>query len=302
MLAKRYAEDPLYPSWRDLPIALVSFAICTVTRSVLVPLFARLGRHVLSKEKFGPEHEERVQRFAGQLWKVLFHGTMALVPMVILRGEEWWPPGSGSHAAVWTQYPHVPPVRGLREWYLFELGYYIHATLHTLVLQNTRANLLQMTLHHVATIGLVSVSYFLQNSIRFGALVLWLHDVTDVPVCLTRLVLDLSWAVPAIACYIWLMAGWVYFRLWVFPFKTVYNAAYECFAKGWVPREESYGWWLTTPFLLVLCVMHLVWFYELCGMGRVWLGTGKREDSTDAVPSSKQRFDGNTAETPVASD
>jgi len=280
--AQRIATFPTYTNFKDFPIALASFTICTLSRLTLVPLFAMLGHKLISTEKYhGAEHEMRVQRFAGQLWKVLFHSTVTIIPLVILRDQLWWPPGRGDPSQVWVNYPYVPQLPWLREYYLFQLGYYLHAMIVTLI-QKSRPNYIQMTVHHVATIGLVSVSYFMQNNVRYGTLVFWLHDVCDVPVCLTRIFVDLPWIAPIAISYFWLMIFWVYFRLWVFPVKTVWMVVVDVFTEGWVKREDSYGWPLTTSLLVALIVMHIIWFWELCGMASVYFRTGKREDSTDA--------------------
>ena len=278
-LKQRKAVDPGYPDWWHLMIALYSFAALTISRVVLVPLFQKLGDKLIAKDK--DKREMRIQRFAGQLWKVNFHAMMSILPMFILNGQPFWPPGFGNAFDIFENYPYTPQIKYLREFYMLQLGYYLHASVATL-LQRGRPNIVQMTVHHMATLALVFVSYFVQNAPRFGSLVLWVHDICDVPVSFTRLVVDLSWALPTAISYVLLMLCWVVFRLYVYPFRLLYITSYTCFKTGAVKFSEAYAW-IPLLFLLYLLVfMHWQWFFELASMGKVYLQTGARVDSTEA--------------------
>lgn len=297
-IKERKAADPGYPDWWHLVIALYSFAFLTASRVALVPLFQRLGDALIARDK--DKREVRVQRFAGQLWKVLFHGAMTVIPMFVLHGQPFWPPGFGDAHAIFERYPHTPQIRYLREFYMVQLGYYLHAFVATL-LQRGRPNIVEMTVHHMATLALVFVSYFVQNAVRFGALVLWVHDVCDVPVSFTRVVVDLSWILPIAVSYLLLMVSWVVFRLYVFPVRLIYIASYSCFTTGAVPFSEAYGWIPLLALLYILVVMHWKWFFELAGMGKTYLATGVRVDSTEATAEDlKAATEGRTRSAPKA--
>jgi len=282
VLAERLRAYPDYPRAADLSLTLLSFAGLTVSRVALVPVFAVLGRQLMPRQRWGSEHEMRVQRFAGQLWKVLFHGSVTVLPLLFLRNEPWFAPlpGFGDHSKIFTNYPYVPPVPWLREYYLFQLGYYFHALVVTL-LQRGRPNLVSMTVHHAATIALVTVSCFLQNHLRLGTLVFWVHDVCDVPVCLTRLVVDLGITSLTYICYFTLLASWAVFRLVVFPVFVVKPVCFDAFRFGWVAWRDSYACAPQTILLCLLVVMHIIWFSELLNMFRVYKRTGSTTDSTE---------------------
>jgi len=285
-LKARRIVDPGYPVWSHLYIALYSFAFLTVSRVCIVPLFQKLGDALIPKDK--DKREVRVQRFAGQLWKVLFHGTMTVLPMIILRGQPFWPPGFGDAFDIFENYPYTPQIKYLREFYMLQLGYYLHAFVATLM-QRGRPNLVQMTVHHMATLALVFVSYFVQNAPRFGSLVLWVHDVCDVPVSFTRLVVDLSWTAPTAISYTILMLFWVVFRLIIYPFRLLYITSYTCFKTGAVKFSDAYAWLPLLGLLYLLVIMHWQWFFELAQMGKVYLKTGARVDSTEATDEDMKK-------------
>jgi len=285
-LKQRRAVDPGYPDWWHLIIALYSFSFLTVSRVCLVPLFQGLGDVLIPKDK--DKRDVRVQRFAGQLWKVIFHGSMTVAPMFILHGQPFWPPGFGDAHDIFENYPHTPQIKYLREFYMVQLGYYMHAFVATLM-QRGRPNLVQMTIHHMATLALVFVSYFVQNAPRFGTLVLWVHDVCDVPVSFTRLVVDLSWSAPTGISYAILMIFWVIFRLIIYPFRLLYITSFACFRSGAVKFSEAYAWIPLLCLLYLLVIMHWQWFFELAEMGKVYLKTGARIDSTEATDDDMKK-------------
>jgi hypothetical protein len=210
---------------------------------------------------------------------------MTAAPLWFLRNEPWWPPGLGDPQRLFDNYPLTPPVPVLREYYMFQLGYYFHALFVTLM-QRGRPNYVSMTVHHMATIALISCSYAVQNNYRLGTLVFWVHDVCDVPVCLTRLAVDLG-STPATAVFYFLLIGcWVVFRLLVFPLSVIRAVSFDAIRLGWVPWPEAYAWVPLTLFMLLLLAMHILWFAELCGMARTYFKTGRALDSTETDKES----------------
>lgn len=275
-----------HPRAAHFVICGFSFAFLTISRIVLVPLFAMIGESLVPHSKWHGERELHVQRFAGQLWKAIYHSVVTIAPLWFLRNEPWWPPGLGDPKMLFVDYPLTPPVPVLREYYMFQLGYYFHALFATLM-QRGRPNYVSMTIHHMSTIALVSCSFFVQNNPRLGTLVFWVHDVCDVPVCLTRLAVDLSSTAATAVFYVLLIATWVVFRLAIFPLSIIRAVSWDAIHEGWVPWPEAYAWIPLTLFLLLLLCMHFQWFFELLGMARVYFATGKALDSTETDKGSR---------------
>jgi len=277
---RRFIGNPNAPSYKDLPICFISFAFCSVSRILINPIFAALGRCVLSKEKYGDQFEARVQRFASQCWKLLFHLAATIVPIIILPGQKWWPPGFCENVSMtYENFPDVPNVRYMREFYMFELGYYLHAYVATLKQQN-RANYVEMTIHHVVTIVLIVYSYFLNSVTRFGIQVFWVHDVCDIFVCSTRLLLDFNSIIPTAISYFILMGLWFFFRLIIYPFVLIPQIVYYG-PHFWWTNDIFPGIYFMDVCLICLFIMHIIWFKELFGMAGVYFKTGKAKDSTD---------------------
>ena len=223
-----------------------------------------------------------VQRFAGQLWKFFFHSTVSIIPLIIFHGQPWWLPGFGGVADLtFEKYPLTPAVSGLKEFYMFQLGYYLHSIVITL-LQIGRPNLVSMIVHHLATTALVSVSYLVMNTPRFGVLVMFVHDICDVFICTLRIIADTKLSFLVMIIYPTTMIVWAVFRLYIFPFKIVYSCAYTCFTNGYVDFNIAYSWIPLNCLLFLLIAMHWKWFFELLQMGTKYLKTGATDDTTDS--------------------
>ena len=289
----RQAVSPEYPRVSEVSVALLSFGVLTIGRICAMPL----GRWLARTLTHGNATVQQQQRFSAQLWKALFHSCATAAPLVIMhRAREaemaatgtqtpataWWPPGVGDPQAMFDAYPFVPQNRALNVFYLVQLGWSLHSLFVTL-LQAGRGGYLTMVVHHMATLLLVSGSYFVQNNIRLGTEVFFVHDVCDVPVCVTRMLLDVGLTLPTAVAYLVLLPTWFVFRLVLFPFSVMRNVSVRAPRMGWVPWEEAHGWVPLTAGMVVLLVLHVRWFLELCHMGATFIRSGSMEDTTEST-------------------
>ena len=74
----------------------------------------------------------------------------------------------------------------MKMYYMFNLGWHLEAFLKMAVIDGLgRPDMIEMSLHHFVTAYLVGGSY-LVNLVRIGALIEWIHDTSDVFVCIAR--------------------------------------------------------------------------------------------------------------------
>ncbi|KAA0193304.1 LAG1 longevity assurance like protein 1 [Fasciolopsis buskii] len=150
--------------------------------------------------------------------------------------------------------------------YGLQLSHYFHALYATLSFETKRADYMATVVHHFVTISLLVCSY----SLRFfytGALVLLLHDISDVLLEVTKLNVyfrirhgkkhnankymgDIGFLAFAIS--------WALCRLYWYPVKVLH-------ACGWCPmfRHGCVDPWLFWPFnglLWALQLLHIYWF------------------------------------------
>ena len=115
--------------------------------------------------------------------------------------------------------------RGVYEWFLFSAGnYFGELALHVFVNEH-KSDFGEMCVHHLATIFLIFGSGY-ANQVGIGAIISWLHIVTDIPVSAARIFASLKSTFAEYTCGIilcgFLLPSWFYFRCFCFAF-WIYN-------------------------------------------------------------------------------
>jgi hypothetical protein len=108
-----------------------------------------------------------------------WHSISTCMVLCVSAHEAWFTimirSGDGRWALV--DWPHTMS-RGVRWLYLVELSFWL-SCIAFIAFETRRNDSVQMALHHVATVGLIAISYFL-GYYRIGLVVLAIHDVSDV--------------------------------------------------------------------------------------------------------------------------
>lgn len=96
--------------------------------------------------------------------------------------------------------------------YILVLGYAL-SELVLLLVENSsetakRADFLEMAVHHIVTIGLTLFSYIC-GFCKIGALVMYVHNTSDVFIYLSRMTVDFPNSVLVVGCYAMLVRGFL---------------------------------------------------------------------------------------------
>jgi ceramide synthetase len=136
-----------------------------------------------------------------------------------------------------------------------------------------RHDFMEMLLHHVSTVLLLSGSY-LMNYLPVAALILLIHDIADIFVYGARLFLDTKYVSVAFMSYLGLLTAFIYGRLIVFPFWLIWYAVWFNYDY----YQEVPGFWLMAVMLHFLLLLHIYWFFLLLGLGYNYVFKGKATD------------------------
>eukprot|EP01102_Stenamoeba_stenopodia_P022698 TRINITY_DN9552_c0_g1_i1.p1 TRINITY_DN9552_c0_g1~~TRINITY_DN9552_c0_g1_i1.p1 ORF type:complete len:373 (+),score=68.41 TRINITY_DN9552_c0_g1_i1:136-1254(+) len=298
---QRARPDYDYPRFSDLWITFVGIIILSGLRIYLTKtLFARLGEALVNPKYKGEERAERVSRWATVFFKFNFFVIFSYLGYLFLRGKEWVPPSlfgaeNGSIENCFTGYPFGEQVPWLREYYLVSLAYHGHSLLFHL-LTKRRNDFLEMLLHHVMAVALILFSYFI-NYGKGGALVIFVHDIADVPGYAVKSATDTKSTLATLITYFSLLAVWGYFRLYVYPFQII-----QGFLIHTAKLQDNHG----IPFLIgMLCalqMMHILWYALFIQMGLTFFMTGKAEDIQQKIVVNNKNNNNNavTTTSPVA--
>ena len=155
--------------------------------------------------------------------------------------------------------------KSVYEWYLFSQGlYWRHLISHVLVEEKTD-EYGEFLIHHLATIALVFGST-VSNQIGIGAIISFLHIVTDVPIPMAKFFASTKFeTLAAVFMIVVQMPNWFYWRLVCFPY-WVYHIPTNHLTTYQVDDLKQHSPWimLYVPYLCVLVLLHYYWFYLMC--------------------------------------
>ena len=165
--------------------------------------------------------------------------------------------------------------------YLINLAYTFADLICVLFIYDGQTDILIMIFHHLCTICLILFSYY-NHYDGIGALILFLHNASDIIVYLGRTLLYV--VAPQfikITVTASLLFSFVYCRLFVFG-KLIHG--YFSYAK-W----ESFGIIDAFKFhLIALYILHCTWTYKLIKIMYTALTKGKYSDSREFIKDKKK--------------
>ena len=140
-------------------------------------------------------------------------------------------------------------------YYLISFSYVLSDFIWLLFIYESQSDFPLMLLHHIVTIALIGFSH-LVNISQLGVITLFCHDVTDIFVYITRIIIntDLKDNYKLAFCSL-LLLNYLYTRIYVFGklfyLETVYANEWSLFL--------STLWY----FQIILLVMNVYWLYQI---------------------------------------
>ncbi|XP_029652332.1 ceramide synthase 5-like [Octopus sinensis] len=186
-------------------------------------------------------------------WHLLFYTSACIYGIIILWDKHWvW------HTEdCWRGWPNHNVGTDLYYYYLFELAFYGSLIL-SLLMDIKRKDLKVMIIHHVATIILLSMSWFL-NFVRIGSLTLIVHDIVDPSLVAAKMA---KYSKKQTLCEIVFgvfAALWMISRLGIYPFWVLRSVYFEI--HDHVASFPSFI--VFASLLFILQILHIVWTYMI---------------------------------------
>lgn len=247
-----------YASWLGLALFL-PVARLALQRSAL----KRLAKRCLASVPQHPGQKVSTRqhletKFCESLWKALVYGTTFLIGVYAVYDEPW----PTDTSLFWKDWPYQQFSQKLLFLYKAYFASYTSGLL-MLVLWDTRRNdFWAMLLHHVATVGLVSLSYYL-GFLRVGSMIMVLHDPSDIILEVTKMLNYAEWERTSTVMFVVFMGSWFLTRLVYFPFWIVWSTSFEVEqVLGFKPELYT----VFNGLLLTLVVLHVYWFAIICNI------------------------------------
>ena len=303
-----------------LGIVLILVLLIRAIKAVIMPLFSSMGRQ-LGRRTHGTEWEKenevRIVKFGEYVYRLCFHSGIAAVGLWYFMDQEWWAREGFSFVgtrAIFEGFPNQPMMPGLAWYYIVQSAYNIDAMFSLLVisfdfgLQNpfgpkgmqlplritwskdVRGDFAEMMVHHVATNLLIMGSSHCRLT-RCGSMVFLIHDVSDVPVDLSKLANFLKWKVTTVAFFFTMTLVWFVTRLYVLP-VVIFGAALT---------ESQYLLADGLPVMLYICykhffycllsvlvLLHATWFLMFLRMFATFVNKNECHDYSEHKKGEKQ--------------
>ncbi|KAL7534688.1 hypothetical protein ACHAXR_006758 [Thalassiosira sp. AJA248-18] len=156
-----------------------------------------------------------------------------------------------------------------------------------------RGDFREMLAHHVVTNALIFFSSYYRFT-RIGSMIFLIHDLSDVPIDMSKLANFVKWKVTTIVCFVAMVLLWVVTRLTIFPFvicRAVVVESYEYLVlKGTLDPALHDAYYALFYFLLgALVLLHITWFLILLRIGWTLVSTGERHDYSEHKKGEKQK-------------
>jgi len=281
---------------RDLG-SIVEFVLALSATSVLLTACKGSLRHLgwyISTEA-SRQKPRNLRKFADEGWRLIVHVGMTWYEYRLLEanGWVWWTDAR----SWWTMLarPRTEAPMGLRRLYIMQMGIWFVTAFSHKFLEAKHKDYFVMYGHHVATLGLVGLSYF-NNYMPIGLIVLFLHDSSDIVTDLLRMVnflgLDGSSGTFLVEAFFFTnLVTWAYARMWLFPSFAIKNTFH-----GWGSFPEVLPLYhrgqLCRLLLIVLLLMHFWWYcLFLRLLYRLLSGSSGHEAGRDYEGSSDSEGD-----------
>lgn len=270
------------------------------------------------------ENEERIYKFGEYVFRLCFHSSISLVGIFLFFDKPWWSavshflvggdPSEGTQImgtkALYINFPFQPVEPGMIWYYLIQCAYNLDAMISLLEIsfrvemqpiqnqsnkkwqfpvriswsETCRGDFREMFVHHVFTNLLVIGSSFYRLQ-YIGSMVFMLHDISDIPVDLSKLANFLKWKTTTVVCFVSMCITWLLTRLIILPFIVWRSIIYESWlvcADGYVPPMYYNMFQPIFVFLLgFLILLHFFWFTMFIQMGYVLIRKGEAHDLSE---------------------
>lgn len=271
-------------------LVLASALVLHITKRVVMFSTEGLFRPYCKNQEDPEICQKRAKKAASKLYKGSFYIVATYIGWLILKDTEIYPALLGgpdsTGKALWDNCPWSSQVPFTFLYSMWHMGYHVEELIDHIFLQDHSTDFYDMLLHHIATITLFG-GMLVNNALRVGVVIAWVHDVADVPIAFSQLFSQLKLSNTSAVTFFGAVFTWFYTRLVVFPWLiwTTYQyyvlpAQFNPIYNG-IPRIKIF-------LLCVLFCLHVYWFVLFLGIIASYCKTGKTEDTVNQVQKTQK--------------
>uniref|UniRef100_A0A3B3BKC8 Ceramide synthase 2a n=1 Tax=Oryzias melastigma TaxID=30732 RepID=A0A3B3BKC8_ORYME len=195
------------------------------------------------------ERPSKLTKFQEASWRFTFYLFAFYGGLAVLVDKPWFRDSS----RMWENFPKMPLLTSQYWYYMIQLGFYMSLLL-SVVSDVKRKDFWEQIVHHVVTIGLLSVSWVV-NYIRAGSVILLVHDASDYIMELAKMFNYAGWKRTCNFLFVVFAAVFIVTRLIVFPVWLLFMAMTLPLTR----YTLFLGFFLFGVMLLMLQILHVIW-------------------------------------------
>ncbi|KAF1657142.1 Ceramide synthase 2, partial [Aptenodytes patagonicus] len=252
VLEKFYAATTKHPKQADVEM-LSKKSGCTVRQ---VERWFRRRRN--------QDRPSLLKKFREASWRFTFYLIAFIAGMAVIVDKPWF----YDLREVWKGYP----IQGMLPspyWYYTSALSFSWSLLFSTATDGERKDFKEQIIHHVATIILISFSWF-ANYIRAGTLIMALHDSSDYLLESAKMFNYAGWRNTCNNIFIVFAAVFIVTRLVILPFWIMHCTL--VYPLDLYPA--FFGYYFFNFMMVVLQLLHIFWAYLIIRMAQKFI-TGK---------------------------
>ncbi|KAK9276990.1 hypothetical protein L1049_006529 [Liquidambar formosana] len=258
---------PAYEDFAVLPFFALFFPSVRYFLDRFV--FEKLGRRLIfqkGQQRLEVETDERkkkLRKFKESAWKCIYFLSAELLALSVIYDEPWFTNtryfwvGPGNQ--VWPDQKMKLKLKGL---YMYAAGFYSYSIFALIFWETRRSDFGVSMGHHVATLILIVLSYIFSFA-RVGAVVLALHDGSDVFLEVGKMSKYSGAERTASFSFILFVLSWILLRLIYYPFWVLWSTSYEVILTLDKEKHRVDGpiyYYLFNTLLFCLLFLHIYWW------------------------------------------
>ncbi|CAH2053323.1 unnamed protein product, partial [Thlaspi arvense] len=196
------------------------------------------------------------------LWKLLYYAACDIFVLKVVFHEPW----AIDIKLYFDGWPNQELTLPIKLYYMCQCGFYMYGVAALLAWETRRKDFAVMMSHHVITIILIGYSY-LTSFFRIGAIILALHDASDVFMESAKIFKYSEKEFGASVGFALFALSWLLLRLIYFPFWIIWATSIELLDYlDMTSAEGTIMYYSFNTMLLMLLVFHIYWWYLICAM------------------------------------
>ncbi|XP_063423967.1 ceramide synthase 5-like [Mytilus trossulus] len=227
------------------------------------------------RKRYQRDAPSTMQRFCESSWNCVILSIFGAYGVYALWDKPWF----AKAMYCWIGWPNHHVTTDMYWYYLIELGFY-WSTMFMITVDHKRKDSTEMTIHHLITISLLLFSWC-NNFIRFGALVLVVHDAADSLLAAAKMSKYCEKERLTECIYYVFMVVWVSTRLIIFPYVLLYSTDFEIFQVD-EPMitlvRQCWQYKIFNVLLHMLLILHFFWTYIIIKAAYLQIIQGEIKD------------------------